>query len=178
MKQDHFAAWSVSEDCLLPQTSLDVKYTKGMNWKVRNRGDRYRNHSMLIAGVSSRLLLSTNAFSGAVLDEHGRFLDLNQSAADLFAAKREKLLGKTIFYWLASCDAAKFMSYIRQVFRSRNKTRLVVEIYIQSGDGFFRELRLECAGNGMPRTDGGGCLVTITDITDLQLEGQGYRLNG
>lgn len=169
MRKTHNFEWPISGFSVWPSNPLCArKYPQGKTAKMRIQNDHDAKHQLLIAGIPSHLLLASNTFSGAVLDEHGRFLDVNHSAAELFSCGRDKLQDKSLFRWLVAGEDAKFMAFIRQIFRMQNNDMVMTELLIKSDDGRVRLLRLECARNGMPEAARHSCLVTMADMTDLK----------
>lgn len=169
MRKTHNFEWPISGFSVWPSNPLLAKkFPQGKKAATRTLDERDAKQELLVAGVPANLLLASNTFSGAILDEHGRFLDVNHSAADLFSCGREKLRHKSFFRWLADGEAAKFMAFIRQIFRMQNNDRAMTELLIQSDDGHIRLLRLECARNGLPEAARHSCLVTMADMTDLK----------
>lgn len=168
MRKTHNFEWPITGFSVRPSNPLLArKYPQRETAAMGSPDERDAKQKLLVAGVPAHLLLATNTFCGAILDGHGRFLDVNHSAAELFSCGREKLRHKSFFRWLVDGEAAKFMAFIRQIFRMQNNDRAMTELLIQSDDGCIRLLRLECARNGMPEAVRKSCLVTMADRTDL-----------
>lgn len=76
-----------------------------------------------------------------VLDDRGRALEANHSAAALLGRERASLSGKHFIAWLADDERPLFLSHLRQVFQSRDK--LSIDLRIKTPSGVLRDLRLE-----------------------------------
>jgi len=96
------------------------------------------------------------------LDEDGRVLEANLTAAALFGRERANLIGKPFISWLAPGESAGLLNHLRQVFRfSANATaELKIEV-----NGKIRDVRLESSaiGSTAPLSN---CHTVISDITE------------
>ncbi len=96
------------------------------------------------------------------LDENGRILEANLTAAALLGCERANLIGKSFVSWLAPGESAGFLNHLRQAFHySANAT---AELKI-GANGEMREVRLESAAiwkSAPPRI----CHTVVSDITE------------
>lgn len=75
------------------------------------------------------------------LDDKGRTLEINQTAASLLGRERNSLPGKHFIAWLAEDERSLFLSHLRQVFLSRDKQ--VIDLRIKTPTGILRDMHLE-----------------------------------
>ncbi|MBZ0106413.1 MAG: diguanylate cyclase [Sulfuricella denitrificans] len=150
---------SVSDaQCLLQELRLlqdELGRCRQETREVRRQMEELRNRHAQLYDLSPVGYLS--------LDDKGRALEINHSAAALLGRERMSLSGKHFIAWLAEEERPLFMNHLRQVFHSRDKQ--VIDLRIKTPGGILRDLHLE--SQVMERPDQQRyCHSELTDRSD------------
>lgn len=100
------------------------------------------------------------------LDEHGRILEANLTAAALFGRERANIVGKPFVSLLAPGEVETFFSHLREVFQSRDN--LATELSIQA-NGEIHYVQLESAAYWKPEETTRYCRTMMIDITEQKV---------
>ncbi|MDD5330380.1 MAG: PAS domain-containing protein [Sulfuricella sp.] len=96
------------------------------------------------------------------LDESGRVLEANLTAAALLGRERGRVVGKPFFTWLAAGEGEAFFGHLRQVFHTIGNA--FVELKVKVADG-IHDVRLESTAACQAPEKTCSCRSVMIDIT-------------
>ena len=99
------------------------------------------------------------------LDENGRILEANLTAAVQLGIERSGLIKRPFQNYIVPADRDKFHSHLNEVVRSKKQQSCEIELITKSGSDFYAHLDtvfiLDSSGNQL-------CRTTATGITELK----------
>jgi PAS domain S-box-containing protein len=107
------------------------------------------------------------------LDEQGRILEVNLTAASLLHVGRSQLIKKSVPAYVAPANRAVFLSFLQRVFAEPGKQICEAALVRQDGSSFWADFHGICAmSTNSPHK---WCRVVISDITVLKRAEEAQR---
>lgn len=102
------------------------------------------------------------------LDPRGFIRELNHAAAHLLGRERAKVVGQTLFHWLAAANHVPLLAHLRAVFRQRHQPHtLEFSLLSTPGDGSARYVRLQSLAMEPAGENGESlCHAALVDLTE------------
>lgn len=97
------------------------------------------------------------------LDERGRVLEANLTAAALLGREREKVIGKRFASWLEQGESEKFFDHLELAFSAPSNAAAKLKI---TAAGEIREIRLESAAARRAGENPRSCRTVMIDVTE------------
>lgn len=115
LRRDHSVFW-----CRLTGQYIDSsKPGEGSIWVAEDISDRKKAEAVIQESEERyRLLFEYSGTGNLLIDQEGRYLAANKTAADVFGCTPEEVVGKSMMDFLPISQARKYLEFNRQLFES------------------------------------------------------------
>lgn len=99
------------------------------------------------------------------LDEHGRILEINLTAAAILGQERARLLGKPFSTWLEGQDKRALLAHLASALHNRGATKATLDTRLTTRTGKTTDIRLETLAAEIANDPGRVCRTILLDVS-------------